>query len=94
MRKATQTPPPSLGTSSAANVADDLYYDEDETDCPLCLEEMADSDRLFKPCPCGYQVRVYLLNFFRFVGFVIIGSGRRLMESVRLVVGNIWLRTR
>lgn len=31
-------------------------YDEDDTDCPLCLEEMDSSDLCFKPCPCGYQI--------------------------------------
>jgi len=24
--------------------------------CPLCLEEMDNSDCRFKPCPCGYQI--------------------------------------
>lgn len=27
-------------------------------DCPLCLEEMDISDLNFKPCACGYQVRL------------------------------------
>lgn len=26
-------------------------------DSPLCVEEFDLSDRNFKPCPCGYQVR-------------------------------------
>lgn len=25
---------------------------------PLCIEEFDLSDKNFKPCPCGYQVRV------------------------------------
>jgi hypothetical protein len=25
---------------------------------PLCIEEFDLSDRNFRPCPCGYQVRV------------------------------------
>ena len=25
---------------------------------PLCVEEFDLSDKNFKPCPCGYQVRV------------------------------------
>ncbi len=29
---------------------------EEEMDCPLCLEEMDESDGQFFPCPCGYQV--------------------------------------
>jgi hypothetical protein len=30
--------------------------DEEETHCPLCVEEMDLSDRNFLPCPCGYRV--------------------------------------
>lgn len=30
--------------------------DEDET-CPLCVEEFDLTDKGFRPCPCGYQVR-------------------------------------
>ncbi|KAJ1657599.1 transcriptional repressor general negative regulator of transcription subunit 4 [Dispira simplex] len=30
--------------------------DNEDWDCPLCLEEMDLSDRSFKPCPCGYQI--------------------------------------
>ncbi|KAG5440667.1 hypothetical protein PCK2_000255, partial [Pneumocystis canis] len=29
--------------------------DNEDMDCPLCMEEMDLSDRNFKPCPCGYQ---------------------------------------
>ena len=34
------------------------YNDEDdqEWDCPLCMEEMDIHDQHFRPCPCGYQV--------------------------------------
>lgn len=31
---------------------------QDDMDCPLCLEELDISDLNFKPCPCGYQVRL------------------------------------
>ena len=31
--------------------------DEEDTHCPLCVEEMDDSDKNFIPCPCGYRVR-------------------------------------
>ncbi|KAF7791288.1 hypothetical protein EIP86_002302 [Pleurotus ostreatoroseus] len=37
----------------------DAYWSDDEaedTECPLCLEEMDISDLNFKPCPCGYQI--------------------------------------
>ena len=29
---------------------------DDDWDCPLCMEEMDSADRLFHPCPCGYQI--------------------------------------
>ena len=29
---------------------------DDDWDCPLCMEEMDAADRLFRPCPCGYQI--------------------------------------
>ncbi|KXS15930.1 hypothetical protein M427DRAFT_98379 [Gonapodya prolifera JEL478] len=33
-------------------------YDSDmeDTECPLCMEEIDVSDQGFKPCPCGYQI--------------------------------------
>ncbi|KAF8333953.1 uncharacterized protein EI90DRAFT_3121331 [Cantharellus anzutake] len=37
----------------------DAYWSDDEaedSECPLCLEEMDLSDINFKPCPCGYQI--------------------------------------
>jgi hypothetical protein len=37
--------------------SNDNEFIEDEWDCPLCMEEMDISDRNFKPCACGYQVR-------------------------------------
>lgn len=30
--------------------------DEEEQECPLCMEELDPSDVNFKPCVCGYQV--------------------------------------
>ena len=30
--------------------------DEEDTHCPLCVEEMDVSDKNFIPCPCGYRV--------------------------------------
>jgi len=46
--------------------------DSDEDECPLCMEEIDVSDRGFKPCPCGYQVRPatsWTLTFCRFADF-------------------------
>ncbi|KAI7866146.1 hypothetical protein BDF14DRAFT_1816629 [Spinellus fusiger] len=30
--------------------------DEEEFECPLCMEELDIADRNFKPCACGYQI--------------------------------------
>lgn len=42
----------------------DGYIDEDEEEevCPLCVEELDITDRNFRPCPCGYQVRAPSLS--------------------------------
>jgi hypothetical protein len=53
---------------------------EEDMDCPLCMEELDITDRLFKPCECGYQVNVlcicaymrmcvFYLSLFYVVGF-------------------------
>ncbi|TFK29817.1 hypothetical protein FA15DRAFT_663090 [Coprinopsis marcescibilis] len=40
-----------------AGVQDAYWSDEEEdAECPLCLEEMDISDLNFKPCVCGYQI--------------------------------------
>ena len=31
---------------------------EDKDECPLCMEELDNTDQSFKPCSCGYQVSV------------------------------------
>ncbi|CEH17947.1 transcriptional repressor [Ceraceosorus bombacis] len=54
--------PPSTGkvdTAAAQSCrVQDAYWSEDEEDmdCPLCLEEIDMSDANFRPCPCGYQI--------------------------------------
>jgi CCR4-NOT transcription complex subunit 4 len=35
---------------------------QEDAECPLCLEEMDISDLNFKPCVCGYQVRIHLCS--------------------------------
>lgn len=41
-----------------SRVQQDQFVDDDEEECcPLCVEEFDLSDRNFRPCPCGYQVR-------------------------------------
>ena len=38
----------------------DQFVDDDEEEvCPLCVEEFDLSDKNFRPCPCGYQVRFF-----------------------------------
>jgi hypothetical protein len=32
--------------------------DEEELECPLCMEELDIADRNFRPCPCGYKVDI------------------------------------
>ena len=43
--------------------SEDAYVsDEEELECPLCMEEFDISDRTFKPCPCGYQICRFCYN--------------------------------
>lgn len=42
-----------------SRIQQDQFVDDDEDECcPLCVEEFDLSDRNFRPCPCGYQVRL------------------------------------
>lgn len=34
-----------------------MVSDDEDLDCPLCMEEFDIADRNFRPCPCGYQVK-------------------------------------
>ncbi|ORY75410.1 hypothetical protein BCR37DRAFT_384039 [Protomyces lactucae-debilis] len=45
-----------------ANDADEYLSDEEELECPLCMEEFDISDRTFKPCTCGYQICRFCYN--------------------------------
>ena len=38
---------------SDAAVGDYAYED---SECPLCMEEIDVTDKYFRPCPCDYQV--------------------------------------
>ncbi|KAG0740912.1 hypothetical protein G6F62_006910 [Rhizopus arrhizus] len=33
-----------------------MSSDEEDSDCPLCMEELDIADRNFRPCTCGYQI--------------------------------------
>lgn len=37
--------------------------EEEEPECPLCMEELDPSDVHFKPCVCGYQVSPLIPDF-------------------------------
>ncbi|KAI9143941.1 RING/Ubox like zinc-binding domain-containing protein [Paraphysoderma sedebokerense] len=36
--------------------------ENDDFECPLCLEELDISDKNFRPCPCGYQICRFCWN--------------------------------
>ncbi|KAI9207632.1 RING/Ubox like zinc-binding domain-containing protein [Polychytrium aggregatum] len=36
--------------------------DDEDLECPLCLEEIDLTDKYFKPCPCGYQICRFCWN--------------------------------
>lgn len=54
-RRARSSNPPFLFRTSLTLLLPRLQ--EEDPECPLCMEEMDLSDINFKPCPCGYQVR-------------------------------------
>ena len=39
--------------------------DDDEQQCPLCIEDMDITDKHFKPCPCGFQICQFCYNSIR-----------------------------
>jgi hypothetical protein len=49
--------PPSPGCFSNMRPRVVLGTQANYLDSPLCIEEFDLSDRNFRPCPCGYQVR-------------------------------------
>lgn len=63
-RCAIASPPPTFPTrlpfttSVMSKSQQDQFIDDDEEEtCPLCVEEFDLTDKGFRPCPCGYQVR-------------------------------------
>ncbi|KAJ1545040.1 transcriptional repressor general negative regulator of transcription subunit 4, partial [Nowakowskiella sp. JEL0078] len=49
------------------DITDTLSYSSDEEDleCPLCMEEIDVTDKYFKPCPCGYQICRFCWNHIK-----------------------------
>ncbi|KAJ2992871.1 transcriptional repressor general negative regulator of transcription subunit 4 [Globomyces sp. JEL0801] len=39
--------------------------DEEDNDCPLCMEEIDLSDKYFRPCPCGYRLCRFCWNHIK-----------------------------
>ncbi|RKO93798.1 RING/Ubox like zinc-binding domain-containing protein, partial [Blyttiomyces helicus] len=39
--------------------------DDEDTYCPLCMEEIDIADKYFKPCPCGYQICRFCWNHIK-----------------------------
>ena len=37
--------------------------EEEDNQCPLCLEELDITEKNFKPCQCGYQVFFFVSSF-------------------------------
>ncbi|KAI8929136.1 RING/Ubox like zinc-binding domain-containing protein [Entophlyctis helioformis] len=42
-----------------------LLDDEEDFECPLCMEEIDLTDKYFKPCPCGYQICRFCWNHIK-----------------------------
>lgn len=47
------------------SLQDQFIDDDEEETCPLCVEEFDLTDKGFRPCPCGYQVRRSLSSWAR-----------------------------
>ncbi|KAJ1635498.1 hypothetical protein T492DRAFT_626031 [Pavlovales sp. CCMP2436] len=39
--------------------------DDDDSACPLCMEDLDVTDRNFRPCPCGYQVCLWCYHHIK-----------------------------
>ncbi|KAI9009772.1 RING/Ubox like zinc-binding domain-containing protein [Gaertneriomyces semiglobifer] len=42
-----------------------ISSDDEDMDCPLCMEEIDITDKYFKPCPCGYQICRFCWNHIK-----------------------------
>ena len=79
--------------------AQDSVIDDDEETCPLCIEEFDLSDKNFRPCPCGYQVRLmpwelkYLLTpHQRYANSVSTVSRRHTRRVLVLIVDDLMMK--
>jgi len=64
--------------------------DEEDTHCPLCVEELDLSDQNFLPCPCGYKVCKESGRFLPFPDLVLIPANRNplFMVGVHVVLAS------
>jgi CCR4-NOT transcription complex subunit 4 len=58
-----------LGASTSASLSqqhlasgDDTSPEDDEEVCPICCENIDDTDKAFFPCPCGFQPCMFCYN--------------------------------
>lgn len=54
------------------HILDDEEDEEETIECPVCMEELDATDRQFKPCKCGYQVKCVTLPTLHTSLFIII----------------------
>ena len=57
---------------------------DEDVECPLCLDTLDISDLNFKPCSCGYQV-------CHFLGGYILPSLNSALPNIRSAVGRLLL---
>lgn len=50
-----------------ASQDDSSQSSKEDSECPMCLEELDLTDLNFKPCSCGYQVFISLFSLFHFL---------------------------
>ncbi|KAJ3124882.1 transcriptional repressor general negative regulator of transcription subunit 4 [Nowakowskiella sp. JEL0407] len=53
--------------SFAVDISDTASHSSEDEDmeCPLCMEEIDITDKYFKPCPCGYQICRFCWNHIK-----------------------------
>lgn len=52
--------------SEEASITSENSEEIEQQECPLCLEAFDATDKQFRPCKCGYQVSITVLNFHLF----------------------------
>lgn len=60
LKSSCQPALPPASSVASLSLFDRLQLANHTCRSPLCIEEFDLSDRNFRPCPCGYQVRRWL----------------------------------